>query len=283
MSVDLDVSPSTSGIATYPPGATYGPRRLRDYELVWMIEGDALYRWNDNAVDAPQGSVVLCRPDTTDFFRWDPSKRTRHGYVHFNVAHAPDAWPAPANGPIVRSFTDGDIVPPIFRHLLAWHERGGDPTLLRTTLAHLLSAFVTGQTATADVPVAVLPEPVERALAHLYTALDRDAAAPIEFEDLVEASCVTGPHLCRLFKRATGHSPSETVRLARLGRALELVVRTNFAVKQIATMSGFPSPFHFTRVFTKAFGVAPATLRKNVEAGRTPPLSKLLRQRRPIG
>jgi AraC family transcriptional regulator of arabinose operon len=253
---------------------------MRDYELVWMIEGDAVYRHDDREAAAPQGSVVLCRPGTIDFFRWDPARRTRHGFVHFLIDRAPTSWPAPAEWPVVRTFTEADIVPPMFRHLLAW-QPSGDATLVQLSVGHLLAAFVTGQAAVADVPRDALPDPVERAMAHLYAALDRDPAAAVSFDALVEASCVTGPHLCRLFKSATGHTPAETVRLARLDRAMELVVRSNFAIKQIAAMNGFATPFHFTRLFTNAFGIAPALLRKRVEAGHTPPTTKLSRNWRP--
>ena len=70
-------------IAVYPAGATFGPRRLNDYEFVWMLEGDAEYRWNERRMDAPEGSVLLCRPPATDAFRWDARRRTRHAFFHF--------------------------------------------------------------------------------------------------------------------------------------------------------------------------------------------------------
>jgi AraC family transcriptional regulator len=282
-----------SGVATYPPGATFGPRVMRDYEFVWLIEGDATYTWADQTIDAPQGSIVLCRPGATDFFRWDPSRNTRHGYVHFTLDRVPRAWGAPEAWPLVRRFgsnagdraggvgtvatavgTD-DIIFPMFRHLLAWAGTG-DATIVRLSLAHILGTYVTGQTTVADVPREPLPEPVERALAFLHDALDSDAATPVSFAQLTDAACVTGPHLCRLFKSATGHTPAETVRLARLDRAHALVVRSNYSVKEIARMTGFASPFHFTRLFTRAFGVAPAMLRKRIEAGELPPHSRLI-------
>lgn len=266
-----------SGVATYPPGATFGPRVMREYEFVWMIEGDAVYTWADETVDAPQGSVVLCKPGATDFFRWDPSRNTRHGYVHFALERAPAAWGAPGTWPLVRPFASAhdDIIWPMFHHLLAWAGTG-DEAIVRLSLAHVLGTYVTGQTRFADVPREALPEPVERALAFLHDALDRDVASPIAFAQLVDAACVTGPHLCRLFKSATGHTPAETVRLARLDRAHALVVRSNFSVKEIARMTGFASPFHFTRLFTRAFGVAPASLRKKIGQGETPPNSRLI-------
>ena len=31
-------------VADYPPGATYGPRTLPNYELLWILHGSALWR-----------------------------------------------------------------------------------------------------------------------------------------------------------------------------------------------------------------------------------------------
>ncbi len=70
-------APRTWGFANYPPGATFGPRLLTDYEFVWMTEGDAQYRWGAQDVDAPQGTVLLGRPGVTDFFQWDARRPTQ--------------------------------------------------------------------------------------------------------------------------------------------------------------------------------------------------------------
>ncbi|HEY0007324.1 MAG TPA: hypothetical protein VGB55_01255, partial [Tepidisphaeraceae bacterium] len=60
---DLQISAiKAHGIAMYPPGATFGPRRLGDYEFVWMIEGDAVYHCNGLDLPAPMGSILLCTP-----------------------------------------------------------------------------------------------------------------------------------------------------------------------------------------------------------------------------
>jgi hypothetical protein len=48
------------GVATYPAGATFGPRRLSEFEWVWGIDGHARYRHNGLWVEAPPGSVALC-------------------------------------------------------------------------------------------------------------------------------------------------------------------------------------------------------------------------------
>src|SRR5262245_48279513 len=103
VNMELELSlPTSSGIATYPSGATFGPRTMYDYEFVWIIEGEVEYRWGKRVVAAPSGAVVLCRPGAVDFFRWDPRRRTRHGFFHFHILDTPHDWPPEEQWPLVR-------------------------------------------------------------------------------------------------------------------------------------------------------------------------------------
>ncbi|MBI3828027.1 MAG: helix-turn-helix transcriptional regulator [Planctomycetes bacterium] len=268
-------TPASVPIAVYPPGATFGPRQMRDYEFVWLMEGDSEYRWGATTVAAPEGAVVLCRPGAEDFFRWDPQRRTRHAFFHFNVLAVPKHWPPERDWPLVRLAQEGDVLRPLFRHLLTWREKA-DPLLVRLSIAHLLAAYITGAVATSEPPPETLPAAVERATAHIRGKLDEDAAAAIGLAELAKVACVTPEHLCRLFKKSTGRAPLETVRLARLDRAAVLLARSNYGVKEIAELCGFASPFHFSRRFKQAFGKAPRQIREALRAGKTPPLPSLI-------
>lgn len=275
--MQIDVTPPTAfGVATYPAGAVFGPRHMRDYEFVWVIEGDAMYRWAAQEVDAPEGSVLLCRPDAVDFFRWDPHRRTRHAFFHFQLLAAPPHWPPQEFWPLLRLPAEDDILRPLFRHLLTWADRS-DPLQCQLTIANLLAAFLSGAIATGDVPREALPEAVERAWSYLHRQLEQEPAAAITLDALANAACVTPEHLCRLFRATTGRSPIETVRLARLDRAAVLLTRSNYAIGEIATQCGFVSPFHFSRRFREAFGQSPTELRQATQAGATPPTPRLLR------
>ncbi|MGH7142877.1 MAG: helix-turn-helix transcriptional regulator [Planctomycetota bacterium] len=334
--------PTGRGVAIYPPGATFGPRQMRDYEFVWLMEGDAEYRWGATTVAAPEGSIVLCRPSVegaSDEFRWDPVKSTRHAYFHFDVLSLPPDWPPPTQWPLVRPAVEGDVLRPLFRHLLTWVKgpdatapgatlptpviavapatvsapaggsagasvggntggavgsgAAGDATvaapealwqiahrdemLCRLTMMHMLTAFVSGDVAAQEAPPERLPEAVERTLKFIQERMDADAARPIDLPELAGAAFVTPEHLCRVFKAATGRTPVETVRLARLDRAVVLLSRSNYSVGEIAHLCGFASPFHFSRRFKEAFGLPPKAVRKQIEAGQIPPLPRLLR------
>ena len=271
------IGPLSSGTAVYPAGATFGPRRMREYEFVWMIEGDAVYEVDGEKFAAPQGSIVLCRPGTVDAFRWDISRPTRHGYYHFGLHSHPRGLPPAERWPVVRMADQGgDLLVPLFKHLINWADRG-DRALCRLNMELMLRGFVLGRSSFVEPPSDPLPEAVERALAFIKQQLDADAREPISLDQLADAAGVTPSHLCRAFSAATGLRPIQTVQMARLDRAATLICRSNFTLKQIAHLCGFSSAFHLSRRFTEAFKRSPREMRKHIEAGQSPPLPLLIR------
>lgn len=261
-------TPIQSHIAAYPPGASFGPRRLRDWEFVWMIEGDAVYQRAGKTYAAPEGSLVLCRPGATDSFVWDTKRRTRHGFFHFQISRTPAAWPAQNSWPVVRSMEASDVLRPLLGHILTWNTRS-DQAQKRAATALLLAAFVSGDVATQNPVRAAWPESVERAWQQIQARVEDGGATSLE--DLARAACVSSEHLCRVFRAVTGRAPMETLRLARLDRAAQLLARSNFPIAEIAQLCGFASPFHFSRSFRAAFALAPRELRAAARAGQMLP------------
>ncbi len=186
----------------------------------------------------------------------------------------PAGWPEPADWPTVVSPPEGDVVRPLFRHLLTYAP-GGRPELLQLTLAHLLASLVLGQAGTRQPPRQRVPAPVAVAFAHMDAELTRDPSRRIALAELAEVAHVSPAHLCRLFAATTGRSPVETLRLLRLDRAAALLVRSNLSLTEIAAACGFADAFHFSRRFKDAFGAAPREVRRAVHAGELPPLPRL--------
>lgn len=170
---------------------------------------------------------------------------------------------------MMRSCGDDDLLEALFRHLLTWAADGAAAQVERTT-AHLLAAFVDGQSATNRIPADVAPPAVDQALSYIYARLDREPEAAIRLDDLAAVAGVNRAHLCRIFRATTGRTPLETVRLARLDRAATLLARSNYTVAEIAAACGFASPFHFSRRFKESYGEAPRTLRDRLRAGEVP-------------
>ena len=96
-------------VADYAPGATYGPRTLPNYELLWILHGSARWRtdvYDDAGVrqatveeDLRPGTVALARRGNRDAYIWDCDRWSRHAYVHFQIEDL-DGAPSPPRSSI---------------------------------------------------------------------------------------------------------------------------------------------------------------------------------------
>ncbi|WP_237140718.1 helix-turn-helix domain-containing protein [Pseudomonas silesiensis] len=78
-------------------------------------------------------------------------------------------------------------------------------------------------------------------------------------------------HFSRAFKKATGHSPRDWFQLARLTRAKELLEQTDFSITQVGMECGFADQPHFTKIFSRKFGMPPGKWRAKEKPQRKRP------------
>ncbi len=249
------------GIAMYPPLATFGPRRTKDFEFVWIIEGNSVAYLDDHRLAAPPGTVLLSRAGMTDRYDWDTQHRTIHAFFHFEFKSA-RGWPPVSDWPMARQLPEGDIIRPLFRYVLGVHPDNTAAAEL------LLRSFVSGKVGTVAEPPTAFPPPVERALERIRDAVYQTKPAKLTLTDLAAAAHVTPEHLCRLFRKHLALGPLEALRLARLQFAATLLSRSNMNVKEVADASGFVSPYHFSRAFHETYGVPPRDYRAAVLANQ---------------
>lgn len=70
--------------------------------------------------------------------------------------------------------------------------------------------------------------------------------------------------LFRAFKREFGISPQEYLIRFRIGKACELLSKTNLSVSEIATSVGMENAAHFSTIFKKHLGLSPREYRKSI-------------------
>lgn len=78
---------------------------------------------------------------------------------------------------------------------------------------------------------------------------------------LAERAYIGQTKLKRLFKEATGKSPSAYVAEQKMARALELLAQTDLPIGQVARSVGYDSPSAFTAAFHRHHGFAPTAAR----------------------
>lgn len=252
----VDLDRHLPAVASYPGGATFGPRRLDSFELVWLISGEAEWIRHDEStvLRLRPGSLLLARPGMHDEIHWlEPS---RHGYIHFQLRGQPDVAQWPLTRAIVAPGPFGGLLDYLL-WLGAWRPQGWKERI-EDALGLVLRAFVWG------------PLPGERLPAEppvLAAALDHVARQwhygirPVSLPELAEAAAVSKAHLARLFRRQFGVGVVEGLELVRLARAEILLTRSNLSITEVARECGFPDPLYFSRRFRKAFGVGPRAYR----------------------
>ncbi len=262
------------GRATYRPGETFGPRLLRDYELVWIVSGSATYQANDVSYALGPGSVVLARPGFRELYCWDTKRVTRHAYLHFAFGDIPADWPNEANWPVSRPAAS-DGLRALFHYLL-----GSVPALARPgtnapsktaarALAALIDLFLAAETSQGERS-ASQPLAMRVALRWAEERLLESPATRIRLADLAKAAHVSQKHLCRVFAGTSHISPMTAVRALRLEQAASLLERSDLSVKEIAERTGFASPFHFSRAFAREYGAPPSQLRAELRGSPLP-------------
>ncbi|MEQ7128781.1 helix-turn-helix transcriptional regulator [Actinopolymorpha sp. B11F2] len=280
-------------VAHYPPGATFGPRTLVDYEFVWLLAGSA--RWTCDEPDSTRpeppthrhlrpGTLLLARPGMRDHFAWDPTRASLHAFVHFRVVEADlDTLGPPETWPISRALTPADPLAALCRYSL-WlgrgRARGTQPGTTRTgqndrttdVLGFLLDLFVRGPVPADDEGDEIHPY-LARLADHLRRTWRGGGTTPLALTEMAAAAGISTGHLSRLFRAEYGIGPVAAIELVRLARSATLLQRSNLTVGAVASACGFANPFHFSRRFRAVYGVPPRTYR--TDRGSDDPLAPL--------
>jgi AraC family transcriptional regulator len=82
----------------------------------------------------------------------------------------------------------------------------------------------------------------------------------IRLDRLAELVFLSPYHFCRVFKRTIGLSPNQFLINERMGRATELLRKSDLSVKQVAAAVGYSSHAHFTQLYARHTGQLPVSI-----------------------
>jgi AraC-like DNA-binding protein len=88
-------------------------------------------------------------------------------------------------------------------------------------------------------------------------------ASSISVESLASACNISVSALERRFRKHLDKTPHQYINEVRLDHARQMLLETDKPIGTIALETGFADHSHFTRAFTRAFGVAPSRARRN--------------------
>lgn len=93
------------------------------------------------------------------------------------------------------------------------------------------------------------------------SALRDNGAQAWTVQELAQAAGCSVPHFHRLARRILAKTPYQMIQDARMHRACNCLIHTDFKMEQIATIVGYSDAFAFSRAFKKYFGKSPCVYR----------------------
>lgn len=129
--------------------------------------------------------------------------------------------------------------------------------LAQTLAVHLIRNYASGDA--DDKRNTALPG---FKLRRAVTYLEEHLAEPFSLAPLAEIAGMSEFHFSRLFKKATGLSPSRYFIRQRVAKAQQLLQETDRSILAVGMAVGYSSPSHFGQVFRRETGVTPSHYRR---------------------
>jgi transcriptional regulator GlxA family with amidase domain len=105
-------------------------------------------------------------------------------------------------------------------------------------------------------------------------AMETHVANPLSLQALAKIAGTSPRQLTRLFLAKVNTTPIAFGRKLRLSKANTLLQTASLSVSEIAFMTGFSSPAHFSSLYVKEYGSAPSHVRGRAEISNLFPTSK---------
>jgi AraC-like DNA-binding protein len=258
------------------------PRRLLDYLLFYVQEGQVLAGVEGVDVPLRDGDVCLIQPDTLHSLRGLGATITP--FVHFDVFYNPrreESFATKGGQVNLEAYRDlmqprladlGWLAVPVklcppnpaqfhstmLRLVEVWRQE--DP-LARLQADHLLMELLLTlfkQHGRRDVPAAGS----QPALGWIPSYLAFHLSEPLSVADMAERASLSPSRFAAVFRQHFGVSPHQYFLRLRVQHAQDLLKSTDLPLKQIAEYCGFADVHHFAKTFKQKTRVSPGAYRR---------------------
>ncbi|MFA4943404.1 MAG: AraC family transcriptional regulator [Lentisphaeria bacterium] len=269
-------------VHTFRPTWTMGPRRLLDYLILHIREGEVRLRLEEREWQAGPGDLLWIPPGQIHTLA-GAAPGTRMLYLHADLIYDPKRshWAA--------MFPPGtlDLTPwRRLRHpplpdaeLAAWGGVLALPPGRAATAGRLLeqavadfglhgcctlrgSALLLECIAVLAAPATAVPGPRQSVRMDQAITRLRQRLGGCDLAALARELGFSPSHFRRLFRRSFGQAPRQLLAAEKMKRACHLLAYTDQPVKAIAAALGFTAVQNFARAFRAHTGASPAAFRR---------------------
>ncbi|MCG5218209.1 helix-turn-helix domain-containing protein [Streptosporangium soli] len=248
--------------------------------LLWTEAGAGRVEQGERAFITGPGDLVVLGSRAAHAYRIAPdATRWRFWWAHFQPRPAWLSWLGPyattARCHLVPGVPPaaGDRIGRVFRRANAdakWSGHGvppepstspDRPAVAATSGARELVLGALEEVLLLATAASGPAEAGDPRIRHAEALIAAEPDAPHTVASLARSVALSPSRFAHLFALQTRRTPMRAVREARVRHAARLLEVTDMDVGQVASASGFASPFHFSRAFSQEYGLPPREYR----------------------
>ena len=246
---------------TVPALRTVRPQGRRDYQLLYIAAGNAVFYREGRPSPAPAGTFVVYFPGEPQDYEFSSAWKTEVCWVHFSGKDVPELLQQA--GLTRGNLLDGGILPEYHQLFLQMVQelqfaRPGYQEMLALLFRQLLMTVRRHSLECGPERVRI-PEEIQEAV-HYFNEHFSD---PISIAWYAKKKHISVCWFIRSFRLAMGMPPMQYITSVRLNRARMLLESTDYPIQEIAAMVGYDNPLYFSRIFKKQVGEAPSRYRRH--------------------
>lgn len=231
---------------------TVGRRRNSQDQLTYVVVGSRL-QFLGEVLDASDEQPCLCL-----LLQLEPTM-VRSTSTQMLERSSPSPGGAHPDACVVATLDD-ELTSAVVRFLRALPAETDRRVLAPLYLQELIYRILQ-RDRSSRVPQFAAEKAVRSPVAEAISYIHRHLAEPVAVPTLARHVNLSPSAFSRLFRDATGGSPYQYVKHARLNRARELLADERLSVSDIAGRIGYSSTSHFIKEFRARFGATPGRYR----------------------
>ncbi len=253
------------------PYHTFGPGMRNHFLLHCVLSGTGTYRTSFNGNDAAYqlhaGQAFLIEPNKLIHYDADGEHPWEYMWLEFDGMKAKEYLNQAGlsqDSPIYRPSSE-EGYKTCFNYLKTIIDQ---PELLPCEVMGYVSLFF-GALIRSSITA---KKTVKNSIQDFYIQstvdyIEKHYMDEISVEDLAANVNLNRSYFSKLFKKITTKSPQDFLIQYRMNKACELLRSTKLSITQIAHLTGYANPFHFTRAFKTIYQQPPMEWRKrNISA-----------------
>ena len=244
------------GEVLYEPGGRCGPRRQRDFELIFIHSGEGRVTLDNVVRPMKTGTVSLFLPGSHDYFQYAPDRETHHSWCTIRPGFMPKKLRELLIQPLI-SVPGSNLFRALFEAALKLKPTPNNPH--DPLIEHLAcSAFAECLHISSKKSRGLIGDPAVNAfLRHVG-------------DHFAEENCLSSARLAAGVSRNTLLSrlhqnlqttPAQYLWKVRVEHGISMLAETGQTIAEIAYRCGFKNPYHFSRMLKQQTGRSPKEIR----------------------